>query len=86
MDERTEIRQFIEELLRKKSDNAPFSDSESLTLSGRLESIETVEIVMFLESHFGVDFSKIGFDQDQMDSIDLICELVQAHGVKPGPA
>jgi len=75
MDQRNEVRQFISKLLRRKGDQAPFADSESLILGGRLESIDAVEIVMFLEKRFGVDFATIGFDQTLIDSIDLIVAL-----------
>jgi acyl carrier protein len=49
-----------------------------LLLSGRLQSIDAVEIVVFLEENFGIDFAQIGFDRDQIDSIDAIYALVQA--------
>jgi len=44
---------------------------------GRLESIDGVEIVVFLESNFGIDFTKIGFDQTLIDSIDSIMALTE---------
>ncbi|HXZ41101.1 MAG TPA: acyl carrier protein [Terriglobales bacterium] len=76
MNQRNQIRRFVAELLRRKGDEAPFADSESLILGGRLESIDAVEIVMFLEGRFGVDFSIIGFDQTLIDSVDLIAALI----------
>jgi acyl carrier protein len=79
MDDAKQIRQFVEELLRGKGDVEPFGDSESLILSGRLASLDAVEIVMFLENRFGLDFAEIGFDQAQIDSVQLIQGLVQAY-------
>lgn len=79
MDYQEEIRDFIQGLLRKKRDDEPFDDAESLILGGRLESIDAVEIVMFLENRFGLNFAEIGFDQASIDSIELIQNLVQAH-------
>ena len=79
MNNRQEIRNFIEELLSHKQDRQPFSDTDSLILSGRLESIDAVEIVVFLESRFGLDFADIGFDQALIDSIQLIDDLVRTH-------
>jgi acyl carrier protein len=79
MDDTKQIRQFVEGLLRGKGDLKPFDDSESLILSGRLASLDAVEIVMFLESRYGLDFAEIGFDQAQIDSVQLIQELVQAY-------
>jgi acyl carrier protein len=77
MDKRKEIRSFVAALLRRKGDSAPFADSESLILAGRLESIDAIEIVMFLENRFGLDFAITGFDQTQIDSIELIARLTE---------
>jgi acyl carrier protein len=77
MNHQQEIRTFIEELLRKKGDLKPFDDAESLILGGRLESIDAVEIVMFLEGRFGVNFADIGFDQANIDSVELILGLAR---------
>ena len=79
MDDQEEIRNFIQGLLRKKGDLDFFDNAESLILGGRLESIDAVEIVMFLENRFGLNFAEIGFDQASIDSIELIQNLVRAH-------
>lgn len=84
MNPRSQIRQFVAELLRRKGDQAPFADSESLILGGRLESIDAVEIVMFLENRFGVDFSIVGFDQTLIDSVDLIAALIGERAAAAG--
>lgn len=78
MDQRLEVRNLVQTLLRQKGDAAPFSDNASLLLSGRLSSIEAVEIVIMLEQNFGIDFSEIGFDQTMIDSVDSICSLISA--------
>jgi acyl carrier protein len=77
MDHREEIRHFLKELLLQKGDKQPFSDDASLLLSGRLASVDAVEIVVFLEEKFGVNFAEIGFDQALIDSVDSIDSLVQ---------
>lgn len=79
MNERNEIRSFVADLLRGKGDQATFADSDSLILSGRLESIDAVKIVMFLENRFGLDFANIGFDQTHIDSVELIVALAEKH-------
>jgi acyl carrier protein len=77
MKEKAEIRDFVQNLLIGKGDSQPFEDQDSLLLSGRLQSIDAVDIVVFLEERFAIDFAKIGFDQEQIDSIDAICALIQ---------
>jgi acyl carrier protein len=79
MTERDEIRSFVANLLRQKGDRAPLADSDSLILTGRLESIDAIEIVTFLENRFSLDFANIGFDQNLNDSVDLIVALAQTH-------
>jgi acyl carrier protein len=36
-----------------------------------------VEIVVFLEEQFGLDFAVIGFDQEKIDTVDAIASLVE---------
>lgn len=78
MDPKTDVRQFLQELLTRKGDRQPFSDSDSLLLSGRLESVDAVDVVVFLEEKFGVDFAEMGFDQGLIDSVASIESLIQA--------
>jgi acyl carrier protein len=78
MDAKAEIYTLVQSLLINKGDTQSIADQDSLLLSGRLQSIDAVEIVVFLEERFGIDFAEIGFDQEQIDSIDAICTLVQA--------
>jgi acyl carrier protein len=73
-----EIRSFVQQLLDAKDDRRPLADDESLLLSGRLQSVDAVEIVVFLEEKFGLDFSDIGFDREQLDSVDAISTLTQS--------
>jgi acyl carrier protein len=72
-----EIREFLQDLLTRVGDDGPLADEDSLLTSGRLQSIDAVEVVVFLEENFGIDFSKIGFDREQIDSIDAIFALTQ---------
>jgi acyl carrier protein len=80
MDHREEIRAYLKHLLAQKGDTAPFTDDASLLLSGRLASVDAVEIVVFLEEKFHVDFAEVGFDESLIDSVDAIDSLI--HSVK----
>lgn len=75
---RAEIREFVRSLLTASGDQAPLSDSDSLLFSGRLQSVDAVEIVVFLEENFGIDFAQIGFDKERIDSVDAICALTES--------
>jgi acyl carrier protein len=77
MDHREEMRKFLKELLLQKGDKQPFADDTSLLLGGRLASVDAVDIVVFLEEKFGVDFTDLGFDPTLIDSVDAIDALIQ---------
>lgn len=78
MDHREEIRAYLKELLAQKGDTKPFIDGDSLLISGRLASVDAVDIVVFLEEKFRVDFAEVGFDQTLIDSVDAIESLILA--------
>jgi len=78
MQGKAQIREFLQGLLTSYGDSEPLHEGDSLLNSGRLQSIDAVEIVMFLEQNFGVDFAQIGFDRDRLDSIDAITDLVES--------
>jgi len=80
MDTRQRVRAFVAELLSNKGDTSEFTDGDSLLLSGRLQSIDAVEIALFLEQEYGIDFAETGFDETQIDSIDQITSFVEQAG------
>ena len=56
-------------------------DGDSLVMSGRLDSVDTLDLVVFLEEKYGVDFADRGFDKNDLDSLDSIMALIGAtHG------
>jgi acyl carrier protein len=77
VEHRAAVRQVLERLLAKKRDRREFADGDSLFLSGRLQSVDAVEVVVFLEENWGVDFAKIGFDLTLIDTVDAILALRQ---------
>jgi acyl carrier protein len=77
VEHRAAVRQVLERLLAKKRDRREFADADSLFLSGRLQSVDAVEVVVFLEENWGVDFAKIGFDLTLIDTVDAILALRQ---------
>jgi|APIni6443716594_1056825.scaffolds.fasta_scaffold3777660_1 acyl carrier protein len=74
---RKKVRDFLKGQLASRGDVAPFHDDESLLVSGRLDSLAVVGLVMFLEQTFGVDFSVTIFEASELDSVDAICNVLQ---------
>lgn len=54
----------------------PIADDEPLISSGLLTSLQTVELVLFLDEHFGIEISDEEFVEDNFESVDAIARLV----------
>jgi acyl carrier protein len=78
MKDRVIVREFVQGLLRPKGDLEGFADSDSLIVTGRLDSVDTIELLEFLEQRYGVDFAERGFDQNDLDSVDAIVAFLGA--------
>ena len=77
LEAKNSIRDFINEAMQKTGDYGIFDDHESLFSSGRLDSLTMMNLVMFLELNFAIDFSKFEFDVDLVDSINAIELLIK---------
>jgi len=78
MNDHDAVREFVGSLLRRKGDTNPFTDTDSLVLSGRLDSLDVLEMVVFLEKQYSFDFGDRPFDQQMVDSVDEIADLIAA--------
>jgi len=76
MSTQAEIRNFLEEILNDKGDSSSFTDQQLLVTEGRLDSLDVMTIVVFLEENYGIDFSDRPFDQNEFDSVESITALV----------
>ena len=77
MNNHSEVRTQIERLLANKGDRESLSDTDSLVLSGRLDSTDILEIVVFLEGSYAIDFADQPFDQEDFDTISKIQALIE---------
>jgi acyl carrier protein len=67
-----------------KGDGAALGDEDSLFSSGRLDSLDAVETIVFVETEYGVHFSEIDFDLTLLDSIAAITNLVDRRTASKG--
>ncbi len=72
-----EIRAFVGELLIRKGESALLADRDPLITSGRLDSIDVLEIVTFLETRYAIDFAVRPFDPGEFDTIESIVRLAE---------
>lgn len=80
MDENSKqkLRDFMKETLEQHGDHQGFSDDESLFSSGRLDSFSMMNLVMFLEEAFSLDFSDFEFDVALVDSVNALEKLIDS--------
>lgn len=76
MDSRQKIRNHIQTLLAEHGHDEPVEDGDSLILSGLLDSLAVIHIVVFMEKEFSIDFSDAYFDQSYFDTINDMVEFV----------
>lgn len=69
------VRNTIAEMLVTRDQDPHFEADESLFDSGRLDSIAAVNILLLLETDYGVDLSDPDFDISQIDTFQQIVEL-----------
>jgi acyl carrier protein len=79
MTDQMTIKDFIQKLLNEHGYADEVESSDSLILSGLLDSLAVIHIVVFLEEQFGIDFSEAYFDQASFDSIDQIMSFIQTN-------
>lgn len=73
-----QLRDFIDKALAAQGDHGRYTDDEALFSSGRLDSFTMMNLVMYLEQTFGIDFSSMEFDVELVDSIAAVESLVDA--------
>ena len=73
------LRPYLQELLAQNMDFQDFSDTDSLFLSGRIDSFSLMQLVMHQ-----IDFSAVHFEAPLLDTVADIAAFVREHG--PGTA
>ena len=76
MTQSEEVRRILAEILRDAGDDALFSDEDSMVVSGRLSSLDVVNIVTALEEAFGFEVRADQFDPILFDSVQSIVEML----------
>lgn len=70
------LRNFLRTIQRPGRDLASVGDDDGLVASGLVDSLAIVQIVMYLEETYGIDFAATGVDPERLASISSIVELV----------
>ena len=76
-DVKTVLREYIAQSPILRSPGA-LTDSTPLAAYGILDSIAVLELVLFLEERFGIEFSARDLDRRRLETIEHIAGLVRA--------
>jgi acyl carrier protein len=76
---KAKLRKFIADALQVRGDRKAFLDDDSLFLSGRLDSLSMMMLVVHLESTCGIDFADVDFDVELIDSLNDVENFVDQH-------
>ncbi len=78
-----QVREYITKLLRETAgDTDPVTDSDSLVASGRLSSVDVVDVLSFLERDFNFAIDPRRFDPARFDTINSIVAMLQEQPAK----
>jgi len=72
------IRDYLSEALKNQGDKQPLTDNDSLFVSGRLDSVSMMMLVVYLEEEFAVNFKATDFEVGLIDSVDAIALLIDS--------
>jgi len=70
--DKDKLRVFLKSCLEENGNHEPLNDDDSLFMSARLDSLDLTNLVIFLEQTFGVNFAKVMFEVEMIDSINEI--------------
>ena len=71
------VYEFVRGLLSEHGHSQEINDDESLILSGLLDSLAVIHIVVFLEKTFNINFAEAYFDQTSFDSVNQILRFIE---------
>ena len=74
---REQIHEHVTSLAQQLGHYDKVEDDESLVISGLLDSLAVMRLVVFMEQTFGINFAEEFFDQDAFDTIDKMVEMVK---------
>jgi acyl carrier protein len=77
IEERQDVAGTIKDWLREHvTGDRDVADDEELISAGVLTSLQTVELVLFLDQRFGIDITDDEFVEENFNTVDAIARLV----------
>jgi acyl carrier protein len=74
---RQELLQFLHSIQRAGMPIESLKDTDGLVASGLIDSLAILQIVSYLESTYGIDFSIRGVSPEELGSIGGILDVIE---------
>lgn len=71
------IRDFLSTLTQRE---IQIGDDDSLLATKLLDSLKVIELIVFLESHFNLEFDSDDLTPDNLDTINALIGLLESKG------
>ena len=75
-----DLRQFLRTIQKPNKPVESVGIDERLVASGLVDSLAIMQIVVYLEERYGIDFAASGFDPDRLATMGSIVELIEQSG------
>ncbi len=76
-EQKTELLAFLRTIQKAGHPIERLREDESIIASGLIDSLAILQIVSYLEERYGIDFSTLGVDAEQLGSIAGILAVVE---------
>ena len=74
---KSDLLQFLRTIQKAGMPVESLGERDRLVASGLIDSLAILQIVSYLESKYGIDFSMRGVDPEQLGSIGNILDLIE---------
>lgn len=78
------VKEYILQTFLPGEDPQALTPTTPLITSGILDSLATLDLVSFLESHYGIEFEAAEMDTNRLGTLDGIAALVEAKRAAKG--
>jgi D-alanine--poly(phosphoribitol) ligase subunit 2 len=70
------LRRFVATIQKPNMPIDGIADTDGLVAAGLIDSLAIVQIVLYLESRYGIDFASSGIDPERLASFASIADMV----------
>jgi len=74
------LKQFLRTIQKPNRPIEQIGVDESLVATGLIDSLALVQIVVYLEDAYGIDFSAHGFEPERLASLTSILDFIEEAG------